>query len=499
MAPLPNLPTIASMARAMAVAHGLRSSDLDLVARDGEMVVMVCAAPWWGGRAACSRHAKLDASRFRDRRASGGWPADGPGRPVHGRGARSRATGRATSLLGAGQRHARLLDEHEPARCRSSPTHAPGDRGPDGFWARARSPDSQHWLERAAWRSAIRVALRSIAELAARTRGRRRAGRARRSRGDGSAGWPPLRAHRARRPCRPAGAAPLRARHPLRHASVGRRGADPALHERPMPGANDGTSGVAVVLELLAAAAGAAADGRRRLDRAVRRRGARSPRRSRGYCMGSRYLAERITAGEHPLLAKSELGIVLDMVGDRDLRVLIEPGSQASHRTLSSSRGRPPRSSASPRSRPRSRARHRLDDHKFLDAAGIPSVLLIDREYAHWHSAPPTPIDQVSAASRSTPGYVVPRARPRWFAPRAQRLRADPREPCAFDAVRRDNAPASSGLTVVPAVERCDRRRRRRMASQPPCAAPLATAAAARELDRRALAGDVVSDRARRR
>lgn len=201
---------------------------------------------------------------------------------------------------------------------------------------------------------------------------------------------------------------------------------DAALHQRPVPGANDGTSGVAVVLELLAPLhAGLPEDvgvsivlfDGEELGHPEEHEAGRA-----GYCMGSRYLAERIAAGEHPLLAKAELGVVLDMVGDRDLQVLIEPGSQANHPRLVEHVWSVAGALGEPAFVAEVRGRGIVDDHKFLTQAGIPSVLLIDREYAHWHRTTDT-IDQVSAASLDAVGDVVLRALLSWFAPRATLVR----------------------------------------------------------------------------
>jgi peptidase M28-like protein len=189
---------------------------------------------------------------------------------------------------------------------------------------------------------------------------------------------------------------------------------DPALRDRPVPGANDGTSGLAVVLELLAPL-------RDRLPPDVGfsivlfdgeelgRPGDRD-----GYCMGSRFLAERIAAGEQPLLAKAELGIVLDLVGDRDLHLPIEPTSQKNHPQLVAHIWRTAATMGIAAFEPAPRAVGIVDDHKYLSAAGIPSVLLIDREYAAWHRTGDT-IDRIAAASLDAVGDVVLQALLAWF------------------------------------------------------------------------------------
>jgi hypothetical protein len=47
-----------------------------------------------------------------------------------------------------------------------------------------------------------------------------------------------------------------------------------------------------------------------------------------------------------------------------------------------------------------------LDDHKFMTMAGIPSILLIDREYPAWHTRFDT-IDKVGPASLEAVGETL--------------------------------------------------------------------------------------------
>jgi Zn-dependent M28 family amino/carboxypeptidase len=189
---------------------------------------------------------------------------------------------------------------------------------------------------------------------------------------------------------------------------------DPADHDRPIPGANDGTSGVAVLLEVAARLPARLPDDvgwtlilfdGEELGR---------PGQTGGYCVGSRDLARRLAQGADPALSRAQFGIVFDMVGDRDLSIPVEPGSAAIHPSLvrhvwatAAARGHGA-FDATPR------AVAITDDHRFLTDAGVPSILIIDRDYDAWHTLDDT-IDQVSAQSLDAVGDTVLAALATWF------------------------------------------------------------------------------------
>jgi len=182
----------------------------------------------------------------------------------------------------------------------------------------------------------------------------------------------------------------------------------------PVPGANDGTSGLAVVLALieplLARLPGDVGISVILFDGEELGRPGLG-----GYCMGSRHLAARIEDGLHPTLASADLGIVLDMVGDADLRVSVEPSSKRFHPALVDHLWGTARALGIDSFDPEVRGGAIVDDHVFLSEAGIPSVLLIDREYTAWHRTTDTP-DRVSAASLGDVGTVVLEGILRWYA-----------------------------------------------------------------------------------
>lgn len=183
---------------------------------------------------------------------------------------------------------------------------------------------------------------------------------------------------------------------------------DPAAHDEPVPGANDGTSGVAVLLELVPLLS-------RSLPKDVgvtvilfdgEELGRPGSGSTGGYCMGSRRFAAEAAERPPAWLRGAELGIVLDMIGDVDLHVLVEPSSLENAPALVQRLWDVARHRGHPQLEDRVRPVGVLDDHTFLTAAGVPSVLVIDREYEAWHTRRDT-IERVSAQSLHAVGDTV--------------------------------------------------------------------------------------------
>jgi len=171
---------------------------------------------------------------------------------------------------------------------------------------------------------------------------------------------------------------------------------DPARRALPVPGANDGASGIAVLLEVA---------------RALR---VRPPKRSvvlalfdgedmGEYYYGSRAYTAALARGAAPWRARR--GIVADMVGKRGLRCSTDELSLqqapelwrelhacADQLGIGGHFG--------------GRAGRFADDHVFLSAAGIPSVLLIDYEYPQWHTTADD-VDQCDAGSLQVVGDLL--------------------------------------------------------------------------------------------
>ncbi len=177
---------------------------------------------------------------------------------------------------------------------------------------------------------------------------------------------------------------------------------EPADREKPVPGANDGASGTAVLLELANVLAQTPppravdillVDGEDYGDFAV----------GADVFVGSRYFAANLPQGY-----RAEYGVLLDMVGDRDLDIYVEGNSnrlapEVVDRVWNIAR-RLGFNDVFHRE-----TRHTVnDDHIPLNDAGIPTIDVIDFDYAYWHTPEDTP-DKVTASSLGAVGTVMTR------------------------------------------------------------------------------------------
>lgn len=171
---------------------------------------------------------------------------------------------------------------------------------------------------------------------------------------------------------------------------------DSTKRGEPVPGANDGGSGVAVLMEVANALAAetplCGADivlfdaedmgGRHGLD----------------YALGSQYYVSMMTVP--PAAA-----ILLDMIGDADLDLPVERYSMDTSpelvRAVWESAGRLGLSQF--RLEPN---KYVYDDHVPLLLAGVPSVDIVDIEYEYWHTVADTP-DKCSPASLTAVGTLL--------------------------------------------------------------------------------------------
>ena len=179
---------------------------------------------------------------------------------------------------------------------------------------------------------------------------------------------------------------------------------NPANRDKPIMGANDGASGIAVLMHLAELLKG------QELDRAIylvffdgEDYGYHD--NTEYFCMGSKYFAANL-----PFDNISE-AIIVDMIGDKNLEIPIERNSYRSHKELvntlwdiAEKRGFD------------AYQRHMgfevYDDHvPLIEIANIPSVDLIDFTYPnkytnYWHTQADTP-DKCSGESLEQVGQVV--------------------------------------------------------------------------------------------
>ena len=173
---------------------------------------------------------------------------------------------------------------------------------------------------------------------------------------------------------------------------------NPDNRDTPIPGANDGASGVAVLIELA-----------RVFDIVappvplviVLFDGEDWGKTTAGMFHGSRYYARNITP------ARPRYAILLDMIGDADLSIPLEPTSVRAApdlvRDVWATAADMGVTQFSQRVGPTI-----SDDHVLLIKAGIPAIDLIDFSYPPWHTLEDTP-DKCSAESLEAVGSVIAR------------------------------------------------------------------------------------------
>jgi hypothetical protein len=179
---------------------------------------------------------------------------------------------------------------------------------------------------------------------------------------------------------------------------VADRDPDPERRSEPILGANDGASGVAVLVtlaELMAERAPSVGVDLLFFDGEDGGGGGGLG----DWCLGSSYYAAHV-GGYAPRYA-----VVIDMVGDSDLGIPKEPNSLAAHpevvREVWDAAERVGSTSFLDHVGPAM-----YDDHVPLIRSGIPAVLVIDPHYESWHTTEDTP-DKCSPASLGEVGRVL--------------------------------------------------------------------------------------------
>ncbi|HUT97487.1 MAG TPA: M28 family peptidase [bacterium] len=171
---------------------------------------------------------------------------------------------------------------------------------------------------------------------------------------------------------------------------------NPARRTEPVPGANDGASGVAVLLELARSFAEDTPDVGIIF---VLFDGEDSGRiGGMDFCTGSDHLARQGSLSY-------SAGIVVDMIGDSDLAVFHEGNSVLDAPDLTRSVWDTAKRLGVEAFQPGYDATLN-DDHKPFLVRGLPTILLIDFDYDVWHTTSDTP-EHCSAASLGAVGRVV--------------------------------------------------------------------------------------------
>jgi len=168
----------------------------------------------------------------------------------------------------------------------------------------------------------------------------------------------------------------------------------------PVPGANDGASGVAVLLAM--------ADALRQVPPAVGvdllfvdGEDLGSFTVDKDVLIGSRYYARNPMPGPKPLYA-----VLFDMIGDADLQIYQEGYSLTAAPEVVDLVWRTAADLGYAKLFP-SEPRHTLiDDHRPLQEAGFRAIDLIDFDYPHWHT-PDDTFDKISAKSLKAVGDVA--------------------------------------------------------------------------------------------
>ena len=177
---------------------------------------------------------------------------------------------------------------------------------------------------------------------------------------------------------------------------------DSSLHDVPVPGANDGGSGTAVLLHLASLLAEHAPP--MGVDLLLVDGEDYGPGQE-DMLLGSRRYAERL-----PNLGRPIYGVLLDMVGDADPLFLVEGYSARFAPVVVQKIRRAAERLGYAGAFPNRVGMDVVDDHVPLIEAGLPTANIIDLTYgpnnAYWHTPQDTP-EHVSAATLGMVGEVV--------------------------------------------------------------------------------------------
>ncbi len=174
---------------------------------------------------------------------------------------------------------------------------------------------------------------------------------------------------------------------------------DPKLRERPVPGANDGASGVAVLMELARVLDVAATQHTVCLAFFDAEDNGRIP--GWNWILGSSAYVQDLE--QHANCGNPQNVVIVDMVGDLNQELYIE---QTGNQQLAGAiwqQAHDLEYGAWFRPEP---GYHLIDDHTPFLNVGIPAITVIDFDYPYWHTVADT-LDKVSAESLARVGHVM--------------------------------------------------------------------------------------------
>jgi Zn-dependent M28 family amino/carboxypeptidase len=173
---------------------------------------------------------------------------------------------------------------------------------------------------------------------------------------------------------------------------------DPENRNKPILGANDGASGVAVLLELMRAF-------KETMPPDVGIQYLFTDGEDLGPGLEEMFLGAR--AYVRDLKApKPDYGILLDMIGDKNLEVPMDPQSLRYARPIVMALYKHAAEIGLGRTFPRFEGPLIEDDHIPLNQAGLKTIDLIDFDYPAWHTAADT-VDKCSAESLGKVGKLL--------------------------------------------------------------------------------------------
>ena len=173
---------------------------------------------------------------------------------------------------------------------------------------------------------------------------------------------------------------------------------DESKRDLPIPGANDGASGVAVLLELM-----------RHLKTAAPKSLGIQYVFTDGEDLGPKLdemFLGAVAYAKGLKTLKPDYGILLDMIGDKDLQVPMEPNSYAAAKGPITALYTHAEKIGLGKTFPRRLGQEILDDHLSIIEAGVPTIDLIDFDYPSWHTSQDTP-DKCSPAALGKVGTLL--------------------------------------------------------------------------------------------